>query len=320
MKELFAFAGVLCLLAGPTSLFADDPGAAGGVPMVKSAPLKIVNNRVLTYVSVNGCGNRAFLVDNCWSQTTIDSRLKEETGFQYEGEVRFNALNKKDQVGARGIVPEMRIGELEICDAKVRCSEIFKALNKRMKLKLSGVVAYETMRPYLTTFDFKKRRMFFAANTPEAVAAMEGNEGVIVLPFGECLFSGVNEHTFTVRIGINGREVDALFDLGFDGSIMTSLDPRELGLRVKFDRSGTPGKVMGRTGTVRKAVAGEVLVGDHLTKGVQVYCFDSEGAPDFTMMGVEFLRKFTFTLDYRGRKVYLAPNSRGVACEYYITL
>lgn len=321
MKEKCAFLVVLCLLVGPIQGYTnesprtDDPSQS--LAVMKSASFKINCSYILTYVSVNGKKKMAFIVDNGIDQTTIDARLNEALAFEPSSEIKYNALNKKGKTAAIGNVPEMKVGDLEFTNPEVRSADMFRSLSKRLRVKVCGFVAYATIKDYLTTFDFKSKKVFFTSSTPEAVAAIEGCPDVIALPFGPGMFSGPNKHVFTVKIEINGKPVDAFVDLGFPGSIITSMNHADLDLNVSFNSNKTPVSLLGRAGYAYPTSAREVRIGDQVHKNVKVLYLDSKIKPEFTLLGVDFIKKFNVTLDYKNKKLYLVPVSSKFAKSYY---
>ena len=210
----------------------------------------------------------------------------------------------------------MKVGDFEIVEPEVMSANIFSIMTRNFQRKVHGVLGYEIMKPYLTTFDFRKKRIHFAPNTVEAVEEMKKHVDVISLPFGANLLSQVSNHLFTVKIQINGMQVNAFFDIGFPGSVVTNLDHRELGLHVNFNGRKTEFAVAGHWGHVYKASARELMVGDHAERKVEVLYLQSKEDRRFTLVGVDFIRKFNMTLDYKNGTLYLVPHSSRCADKY----
>lgn len=290
--------------AAPEEEYLESPAATA--LGISSAPLLLFNNRVFTWVSVNGSDERLFFVDNGWSQTTVDANLIEGQTFRPVREVQFKALDRRDHEALEGAIDVMQIGNLTMRYPHVRSSDLMDRLSREFKKKVHGVLAWETMRHFLTTFDFQKKRVYFSEYSPTVIAAIHAGEEVSVFDFGPHCFSSASLQIFSVKLEINGVEVDACVDLGYPGGLLTTLDPKSIGIDGTVNRGNFPVAIAGHQGRGIKNLAKQVQFGHSNRKNVNVVLFESETAPDFVIIGVEFLKQYKVTFDYRNRKLYVA--------------
>lgn len=319
MRGKRALISALCVFASlAAGSLADDSFTPAGRPGVRTAPLLLWGDRVFTRVSVNGGEDRLFLIDNGWSRTTLDTKLIDGESFAANATVSFDALHMSARHGVEGRIAKMSLGELEIPSPEVRTADVFCYLSRRLNRKVHGILGCSTIRRYLTTFDFKSKRICFVESSPEILRAIEQHPDAVALQFGPYPLGAANSHVFSVSISINGNVVDAFLDIGFPGGILTTVDYRELGLFVDFNQNRIETLVMGLRGQSYTARAKVVSIGGHARRDVSVLYMMHPGAPAITIVGLEILRHFTLTMDYANRKVYLAPCSGKGACDYYL--
>ena len=131
----------------------------------------------------------------------------------------------------------------------------------------------------------------------------------IALPITASGNDSLNKHIFTVDIFINGVEVKAFLDLGYAGSILTTVDYKDLKLNLGRSSRMVGVQILGRIGRGRVTEAKEVRIGHLKKKNVQTVFFNSDLGPDLTIIGVRFLKHFTTTFDFPNRMLYLTPTS-----------
>jgi hypothetical protein len=271
--------------------------------------LLIANNRVFTYANINEGKRRLFFVDNGWSDTTIDADITEFEPVETKNPVTVSMMHKKRVTEYYGRIETLGFGELSLNEPVVRFSEQMDILSRGLGRRVFGVLGHKTMRNYLTTFDFRRKKVFFYRHTPDAVAAMREVDGNVTLPFGEHTFSVASKQIFTVKLVVNGVEVDAVADLGYNGGLLTTIPAEEFNVRrTRLGRTFDVA-VCGHTGRGTRTDEIEVEVGQHKRSGVHTIFFDSSSAPRFTLVGVDFLRHFRVTFDYKNKTLYLVPNS-----------
>lgn len=274
---------------------------------VMSAKLLIANDRLFTYVSVNGQKKKLFFVDNGWSHTTVDPRLVREFTMVAEKNVAYKALDKKRVEATSGFIDSMTVGDLEIIAPRVRKSELMAVLSRGVNKRVFGVLAYQTMSPYLTTFDFKSKQVLFSGHDKENLNRILGNENLISLDFGPSTWSKQSKQIFSVRMKLNGREVDAVVDLGYNGGVLTTLDASDLGMDRFFPNKSFDVAIGGHKGKGYRHELRTAEIGGQTFNGIHIILFKTEQAPQFTIIGVNFLKKFEVTFDYKNKKLYLVP-------------
>lgn len=312
MKVYCAFPVGVCLLLVALSSYSSMPVGAEShyAPEIfrrHSAPLMLSNNRIYTYVSLNGMDEKLFLIDNGCSQIFIDQALAEEGNFIPYSEIDFKAIHKKQITAEVGLVDMMKIGDLEIDHPRVRVSDFLKFLSRKDRRRVYGVIAAELMQPYLTTIDFRAKMLYFEPHNPESLAGITEDENIISFEFGPNTLSQGSEQLFSIPIYINGNPVNAMVDLGFSGGILTTLESNRIGLIKSMRGNSAEVAIGGYSGRGFRWKAKEVRIGGQVIKNVKLIRFSAPDVPEFTVVGVDFLKQFKLTFDYQNRMVYLVP-------------
>jgi hypothetical protein len=326
MKGMCLFLAGLCLLSGSLITFCnafDDDAVAEKphAPVFGQAPLILCRNYVVTKASVNGGKEQTFLVDNGCIHTSVHPRTLGKGGFTKLNEYAYNTINKKQLVDEYGVIPSLRIGDLEIADHKVRSTEVVNLLTRQLKQRVNGILGFETLRDYLTVFDFESERIFFVDNTAQNVEYIRALEGMARCPFEGSQFGGHNVHLFSIEILINDKPVKAFLDLGYPGTVLTTVDHEELDLSVCAGDRKVKVALLGQKGWAYSTKAKEVKVGGFSVNDVQMLCMPLDGDPELTLLGVGFIKNFTFSIDYTNKEIYLAPRSDEVSnrCLAFLT-
>jgi predicted aspartyl protease len=326
MKGMCLFLAGLCLLSGSLITFclALDDDTIAEKPhstAFAQAPLILYRSYVLTKVSVNGGKEQTFLVDNGCVHTSVHPRTIGKGRFTKLTEHAYKTINKKQLVDEYGVIPSLRIGGLEIADHKVRSTEVVGLLSRQLQRKIYGILGFETLRDYLTVFDFESETIYFISNTTQNVESLRALDGVVRCPFEESQFGGHNVHLFSIEILINGRPVKAFLDLGYPGAVLTTVDHTELDLFVSASGRKEDVALLGQKGWTYPTKAKEVTIGGYSVSNVEMLYMPLEGGPELTLLGVGFIKNFTFSIDYANKEIYLGPRSEEVSssCLAFLT-
>lgn len=312
MKESSICFVALCLLFAVANAYcAESPGTEANSfrnLMVYSAPFFLKNDRIITRVSVSGSKPVMFFVDNSWSRTTLNANKSRTFRFVPTSKMVFSAMHNKNMKGYVGVVPSLKIGDLVFSKPEVRISKIFNALSKGVGIRVNGVLGYSSMKQYLTTINFENDKIIFFPNSSEICRMFSEKEETDPLPFGPHPFDQKNDQIFSVLIFINDQPVDAIIDIGFNGCILTTIDPKTF--ESNMDKTGSKREVSvaGFNGRCFKMKKQDVRFGNKTYERVEVDYFSTgETAPVFTLLGVGFLKRFNLTFDYRNRVLYVEP-------------
>ena len=303
---LLALFGIAAIAADSSTSEEDTKSTA---PAVHVAPLLMMNNRVFTYAEINDSPRRLFFVDNGWSDTTLRANITDFEPVNDGKPVTVAMMHKKRVTEHYGRIDSLEFGELSLHEPVVRFSEQMDVLSRGLGKRVFGVLGYKTIRNYLTTFDFRRKKVYFYRHTPGTVAEMQDVDGNVSLPFGDHTFSAASEQIFSVKMVVNGVEIDAVVDLGYNGGLLTTIPPAEFSVRRTRLGKTFPVAVSGYTGKGARTHAIDVEVGQHKLTDIHTVFFDSKSAPRFTLVGVDFLRHFRVTFDYVNKMMYLVPNS-----------
>ena len=309
MKEKCVLWVVMCLLISWSSLKCEESSlniyTNGRSNISWNAPLILKQNRIFTKASVNSGRELNFWVDNGWSQTTVDSRLLDPESLDARRQIRFTALNRKGLSAHSGIVEELRIGELQLSNPEVRCSDIFSKVTQSFKYRVSGILGYNSLKSFKVTFDFRNKKIVFEKSLNDANVKPEGFVKKGILSWDNKLLNGKNAHVFSVKLFINDIPVDAFIDLGFEGSILTTLDNKKISVFSNGGIRKSTVRVLGHSGEGFHTKAQKVSLAGFEEKNVPLIHFKNEQISDFTLIGVTFIKRFTITIDYPNKLIYL---------------
>lgn len=312
MKEKCVLWVVACFLASWTGLICEEsPSSLTKVSVTNrsnnswTATLILKHNRIFTKASLNSGKELNFWVDNGWSQTTVDSRLLDPESLDSKRQIRFTALNRKGLSAHSGLIEELRIGELQLNNPEVRCSDIFSKVTQSFKYRVCGILGYNSLKTFKVTFDFRNKKIVFEKSLNDANAKPEDLVKKGILSWENKLLNGKNAHVFSVKLLINDIPVDAFIDLGFEGSILTTLDNKKISVFSNGGIRKSTVRVLGHSGEGFHTKAQKVSLAGFEEKNVPLIHFTNERISDFTLIGVSFIKRFTMTIDYPNKLIYL---------------
>jgi hypothetical protein len=269
-----------------------------------TAPLLMFQDRIFTLVNIGGRDDLLFMIDNGCYYSNIEPEQAEEALFNPISEKTVDSAGKKNVQLDIGRIPEMRIGGLELKDEVVAISPLMPLISRGIGKNVSGIVGMRTLCRQLTTLDFEGGRIIFRPNLPEARREIMEQPGMVVaLPCKPML--GTNGHLLTMKIAVNGVEVDAIVDLGFAGGLITNRDPESLGLDRYLKQATFPVAIAGLVGEGHRTWARRVEIGGLQISGLEAIHVDAPGEPKTVIVGVAFLKHFEVTLDYLNQKLIL---------------
>ena len=307
---------------------ASDPDAAtatekedsSSLAFIRSADLLLFKNRLLTKVVLDDGKEYLFLIDNGFNHTAVDPDLANGDNFVMQREGLVNCTGQRDVKVEIGRFKQLRLGQLVVEDESVSISPLLKYISRRINKRVRGVIGTNLMSRYLTTIDLSHQMIFFRPNNEAYREDLLERPGTIVVPLKRQNWSARGDHIYAVEILINGKPVDACIDLGFQGSILTTLDPVSLGMDRCYRGNKFETIIAGFKGMSARDEVREVVVGNLRTGNAPIILFEAKGAPALTLIGVEFLDRFVFTIDYKRQQLILNPvPSKSDSIEVFVS-
>jgi len=303
---------LIILVLIPQNLIADesDLNAAGDQTpdpaVIKTAPLLMFQQYLLTRVSVSQGKELLFLIDNGCYYTMVESEHVADNDFRRVSEKKVNSAGRRNVPLEIGELSRIRLGELEIEDEMVTLSPLLHDISKGIGRNVHGVIGMRTLSRYLTTFDFASGRIIFRLNGPQARQEIIDQPGmIVVLPCKPTPISRTNKHLFAIEMTINGVPVDAIVDLGFSGGILTNFDPWQLDLDRYRTQRRISVAIAGLVGEGWMTWARRVEIDGHQIDGVEAIYVPAPDVPRVVIVGVEFLKRFEVTFDYQNQELIL---------------
>ena len=271
-------------------------------------PFELVLNHIIIEAKING---------------NNDFKLALDTGMPIGGIILFKneksnnlnlGYNGQTYVGGAGGDPvpadiateiNIRIGKLNRPDQQV----IVMPMNKNVinLLELDGIIGYELFSKYLLQIDFKKN-IINLWKTLDEVTEDIGQEMKLDLrqnyPFINCSSEITKGKEFPLDLVIDlgaGHAVSLDLNSNQDFSLPENVLPSRIG-------TGAIGDIFGRIGRVTK-----FSIGKFIFPNVVTTFSDGPLAKGFVKcngnLGIDLLRRFSVTFDYKNSKIYLKPNT-----------
>jgi hypothetical protein len=223
-------------------------------------------------------------------------------GLQAGGGINIGGVGTSGVVGGIAAARATTVGTAGLRDQAVIVGPLpYPALHPRAGLEVDGLIGFEFLSEYRTTFDYPARSILFAAF--DAPAKPQG----VTLPF----FS--DGHSIYVEAAVEGAKGLFRLDTGDGGSVTLFATFAE---RIKKFRQG--GVAMFNAGDVggsvasRRVTASRVLFAGQLFSHTPIEisattagAFASRSIAD--NIGAALMHRFSVTFDYRARTVTFAP-------------
>lgn len=280
-------------------LLAQGPSADLGGKSEIIVPATRVGNYFFVEAKING-QSLQLIVDsgaglNVLTRAAAD-KLKVTGGI----DVQANGIGK-DTTPAKIVT----IPEFSLSGATLR-NEQFVVIDMPEVLRCDGLVGYSFLKHFATTFDYDKNEMRVAdAKTFKPKAGTVASE------------LKIHSNHPNVKAKIDGIEGWVVLDTGNNssGTILKWLaDKQGLGTKWKALPSTIVGRGVGGWVMGQPAITPEFdLAGVKAPSGN--FTIDNSGAGAFAdkdilaNIGAEYLRRFTFTLDYPNKKAYFEPSA-----------
>jgi hypothetical protein len=278
-----------------------------------SIPFVLADGRICVEVSVEGHAPIPFLLDSGGSNF-ITPEAARTLGIQGNGNVALSGTGEDQPNGQFATVKKLRLGSLELTNQQFLVASLPKFLQDRgSEPPIAGLIGAELLRRFPTTFDYQRQILTFFQ--PGSFSPRPSNAQDIKL-----LFNG--GHPFLALL-VDGVPGVFGIDTG-DSSGITVFRPFYDAHRFPVEQPGQA-KLQGGIGGQRSALltrVNTVQLGRSVLKQPLITVnFAAKGMFSVNEiagnLGYQFLRNFTFTLDYEHRVGYFAPSvDFGIVAEY----
>ena len=271
-----------------------------------SVPIQISNkNHVWLDVMLNGKGPFHFSFDT-GGANVIDSAVAKELGVASGGSAEVTGTGSGSEASSFAVIKTLQIGDAQLKDQVFIVLPIAKSFGVATGGQMDGVIGYEVLSRFLTTFDYGNKKVVFhmpGSYTPPPDATV-----VPIVLFGtQPQFAcGIDAVPATCTLDTGASQ-----SLSFYGPFIKAhpgVIPAKLS-EQGVDGFGVGGISMGRLGRLRSFSVGGLtlhdLVGDYPTQaegGLALPIFAAN-------VGGGVWKRFTLTLDYHGHAMMLTPNA-----------
>jgi hypothetical protein len=298
-------------LAKPTST-PRDFSIAGGATQA-TVPIQISENHVYLDVMLNGKGPYHFIFDT-GGANIVDPAVAAEIGANGSGAIQVNGVGNNTEGSSVAVVKSLQVGDATVNDQVFGVLPVRKGFGLTAGLPADGVIGYEVLSRFVTTFDYAKKTVTF--NMPGTYSAPAGASVVPITQNGTqpqfaCTIDGVPT--------VCTLDTGARQSLTFYAPFMKA-DPQVVPDKLTaqgVNGFGVGGPALGKLGRTRSLAFGAFtlpnLVGDYTTQ--------TEGALAVPFLGANVggavWKRFTMTLDYTALTMTLTPNDAYAAPDTY---
>ncbi len=257
---------------------------------VEKVNLRFENNLPFVQVNINGKFYN-FLFDS-GAPTVISSTIYNELKLKkkYRRSVGDSNNSRQQQIFTE--LPEMTVDQLVFRNVGAIVLDLNSA--ELGCLKVDGIIGANQMAKLFW-------RINYAENSLEAALELsyfEVKNYSVILPF-----EAKSQKTPVIKMPFFGKDREFTFDTGFSGRFEiteTNFDPQKTSRKIEtFGTHST-----GAFGTA-KPVAGAIFRMDSLMLGNTVFHDEIISTGNKNLLGNEFLRDFSFILDWKNNKIYL---------------
>ena len=269
-----------------------------------SVPIQISKNQVWLDVMLNGKGPFHFAFDT-GGANVIDSAVAKELGVASGGSAEVTGVGSAGVASSFAVIKMLQVGDALVTNQVFIVLPIAKGFGMSVGMPMDGVIGYEVLSRFLTTFDYGNKKVVFhmpGSYTPPPDATV-----VPIALFG-------TQPQFAC--GIDDVPATCTLDTGASSSLSfytpfleahPSVVPTKL-TEPGVNGFGVGGPTHGRLGRLQTLSFGGLtlhdLVGDYPAQGGGAYDLPFFGAN----VGGGVWKRFTMTLDYHGRTMTLTPN------------
>jgi hypothetical protein len=272
-----------------------------GTKSSTSVPFTLADGRVVIEVSINGHPALPFLLDT-GAGNLITPAAAKEVGVEGTGSVALTGVGTDQENGQFATIEQLRVGPLQISNQQFGIAQLPSFLQDRGgEPPIAGLLGYELLRRFPTTFDYETRRLTFykPGMTPDAP---EGSQ-TFKLYFNDhtpFIQVGVDSHLGYFGIDTGDSSVTTIFGAFYDDHHFPVKLPVQVRSQGGFGGMGTA--VLTRIGDLSFGlwtIQQPLININFASRGLFSYSYTGGN------LGFGILNNFSFTLDYARRVAYL---------------
>jgi hypothetical protein len=303
-----------------TSVEANPPGGAANFAAPKSSPhdfsiadgatqssvpIQISENHVYLDVTLNGKGPFHFEFDT-GGANVIDSAVSKELGVASGGSIQVTGVGSASSTSSFAVIKTLQVGNARVANQVFVVLPIAKSVGRAHGMPMDGVIGYEVLSRFVTTFDYGNKKVVF--HMPGSYTSPPDATVIPIVQYGTqpqfaCSIDGVPT---TCTLDTGARNSISLFKPFVEAH--PSVVPATL-TALGANGFGVGGPNIGRLGRVQKLSFGGLtlrdLVGDYTTQSKGGLAMPFIGAN----VGGAVWKRFSMTLDYREFAMALTPNA-----------
>ncbi|HWG00020.1 MAG TPA: aspartyl protease family protein [Steroidobacteraceae bacterium] len=289
-----------------------DFSIAGGAKLT-SVPIRVVENHVYVEVRLDGRGPFRFELDT-GGANVIDPAVAEDLGLARRGSTQVTGVGGASPASSFALVKTLQIGSARLTNQVFVVFPIARTVGMAHGIPMDGVVGYEVLSRFITTFDYGNGRIVLrmpGSYAPPADAAV-----VPIALYG-------TQPQFAC--GIDGVPTTCTLDTGATQSLQLFMPfiaahPGVVPARLTapgVSGFGVGGATIGRLGRVQTLSLGGLtlhdLIAEYPTRGEGAFAMPFIGAN----VGGAVWKRFTVTLDYHPLTMTLIPDAQFHAPDHW---
>ena len=295
--------GVAAHVVKPVSHVSDYSIAGGDATTV---PIDLIDNHVYLSVMINGKGPYHFAFDT-GGANVIDSSIAQQLGLQSSGAMQGGGVGNQTETVAFAKVATLSMGAATVKDQYFAVLPVRQGFSVASGVPLDGLIGFEVLARYVTTFDYANRKLTF--RMPSAPAPPSSGADVVPFVFNQTIPQIVCQ--------LDGVAGDCSVDTGSRAAISVltpfwSAHPELMPANatgVGINGFGVGGPALGRIGRLTSLQIGATK----LQNVIADYSVQKKGyfANPFIAgnIGGGVWRRFTVVFDYTKQTMALTPNA-----------
>ncbi|HEY2474636.1 MAG TPA: aspartyl protease family protein [Candidatus Cybelea sp.] len=280
-----------------------DDFSINGTSTSTSVPVDLVENHVYLDVTLNGKGPYRFVFDTGGSNI-IDPAVAKDIKVVSSGSAQDSGTGSGTESSSYATVDSLKIGNAVLRHQVFLVEPIRKGFGVAVGERVDGLIGFEVLARYVTTFEYASRTLTFAL--PGAAVASRADVAHFVLngtvPQVACAIDGITSEC-TVDTGASGA-ADLFLPFIVDHPQIVPSTHSAVGV----NGYGVGGGHRGFMGRLRSLQVGSFTLHD-LIAGYSTQKQGYFASPFIAAnLGGGVWRRFTVTFDYRAETMALQPN------------
>ena len=289
-------------LAKPTSK-PHDFSIANGASQA-AVPIQLSENHVYLNVMLNGKGPYHFIFDT-GGANVLDPAVAAEIGANGSGGVRLSGVGESTEGSSFALVKTLQAGDATVSDQVFLVAPVRKGFGLTAGLPVDGLIGYEVLSRFVTTFDYANKAVIF--HMPGTYAAPAGASVVPIAQNGtQPQFAcAINTVPAVCTVDTGARD-----SLTFFAPFMKA-HPQVIPAKLSatgVNGFGVGGPALGQLGRTATFAFGpftlQNIIGDYTTQTEGAFATPFVSAN----VGGGVWKRFTATFDYDALTMTLTPN------------